>query len=171
MAHTFVPLANKLKTQKFDIVLLKISECSVESNNCQLATNESENFTFTTQEINNDVNSENIQKQYKQKNLDQEKAKQKIYYLKQKRNESPEQKEKRLARNCEYKQIKKAAFRTKNNDSSEQNMESQIKYLSDTNRMNDVPLNQQDFSFEYKLWPEDFVVIKFNWLQFFPHMA
>ena len=49
-----------------------------------------------------------------------------------------------------------------NNDSSEQNMESQIKYLSDTNRMNDMSLHQQDFSFEYRLWPEDFVVIKFN---------
>ena len=48
-------------------------------------------------------------KRYKQKNLDWEKAKQEAYYLKQKRNKSPEQEKKRLARTCEYKQIKKAA--------------------------------------------------------------
>ena len=32
LARTSVPLANKLKTQKFEIVPLKVSDCSVESN-------------------------------------------------------------------------------------------------------------------------------------------
>ena len=60
--HTHIcTLANKLKTQKFKIVPLKISDCSVESNNCQLPINESENFAFTAQEISNYVNTENIQ--------------------------------------------------------------------------------------------------------------
>ena len=102
LATHICTLANKLKTQKFEIIPVKISHCSVESNNCLLRINESENFTSTTQEISNDVNSENMQKQYKLKNLDQEKAKQKAYYLKQQRNESLKQKEKRLARNREY---------------------------------------------------------------------
>ena len=45
--HTHIcTLANKLKTQKFKIVPLKIYDCSVESNNCQLPINESENFAF-----------------------------------------------------------------------------------------------------------------------------
>ena len=48
-----------------------------------------------------------------------------------------------MARNCEYKWIKKAASGTTNNDSSEQNMESEMEHLSDTNRMN-VPLHQQE---------------------------
>ena len=77
MAHTFVPFSNKLKTQKSDILLLKISDCSVGSNNCQLAINESENFTFTTQEISNDVNSKNIQKTIQTEKSGSGKAKQK----------------------------------------------------------------------------------------------
>ena len=60
--HTHIcTLANKLKTQKFKIVPLKISDCSVESNNGQLPINQSENFAFTAQEISNYVNSEKIQ--------------------------------------------------------------------------------------------------------------
>ena len=63
---TWHTLANRLKTQKFEIVPVKISDCFVESNSPQFVINEANNFTFTTQEISNDVNSENIEKRYTQ---------------------------------------------------------------------------------------------------------
>ena len=80
-------MANKLKTQKFKIVPLKISDCSVESNNCQLPINESKNVAFTAQEISNYVNTENIQTE--KSRLGQSKTR--SILLKQKRNKSPEQ--------------------------------------------------------------------------------
>ena len=100
-------MANKLKTQKFEIVPVKISDCPVEPNSCQLSINDARNFAFATQEISNDVNSENIKKSNTNRKTGSEKSKTKSILPKQEFNESPEKKENWLARNHECKQIKK----------------------------------------------------------------
>ena len=140
-------LANKLRVTKFEIVPIKISNCSVKSNNSNLEINQPDDFPLPTQELSKDASgSQDSEKQHKQKNLDQVKVKQKAYYLKRKLTESPEQKEKRLARNREYKQIKKAASAMEIDNSSEENIVSQERYLSEFNSLENGPLHEQDWA-------------------------
>ena len=92
-------LANKLRVTKFEIVPIKIPNCSVKSNNSNLDINQQEDFPLPTQKLRKDASeSENREKLHKQKNLDQIKVKQITHYLKRKLTKSPEKKEKRLAK-------------------------------------------------------------------------
>ena len=137
-------LANKLRVTKFEIVPIKISEFSIKSNNSNIEIKQAEDFPLSTQELSKDANeSQSMEEQHKQKNLDQVKVKQKAYYLKHKLTESPEQKQKRLARNCEHKEIKKGASAMQSVNSSDENIIlSQDRYLSEFNSLENGPLHE-----------------------------
>ena len=146
-AHIFV-LANNLRVTKFEIVPIKISNFSIKSNNYNLEIKQAEDFPLPTQELSNDANeNQNMEGQHEQKSLHQVKVKQKAYYLKRKLTESPEQKQKWLARNREYKQIKKGASAKESVNSSDENIIlSQDRYLSEFNSLDDGRLHEQEWA-------------------------
>ena len=103
-------LADKLKTTKFETVPVKISECSIASNNSEFVLGEPGGSSVPKKNdsegifSNEKVNSQNL---YKKKNQEKVKANEKTYYLKRKLTESPEDREKRLAKNRELSGLKK----------------------------------------------------------------